>query len=119
MDINDIFVDLLAAVCEYGEVPDSSVESEQFFAQKLAPFEGRLEEAIEYVVRNAPNWFWSVGASPQWVQEECWEYNNGEPMVFMGQVEVPLALGFFHDDARIFVFMDAKTSEVSTVFQIS
>lgn len=119
MDFNDIYLDILAIVSEYGEVPGSSVESERFFSNQLEQFEGNRQDAIDYVRKSAPGWFQSVSGPPQWIQAEQWQYANDEPMVYMGHIDVPASLEFFHDAARIFVFMDSRTSEVSTVFQIS
>ena len=66
---------------------------------------------MEYVARNAPKWFRSVGAGPEWLPREWWQYNNGGPVLFIGQIAVLRASGYFSVTRREEPFSNGRRHE--------
>ena len=60
-----------------------------------------------------------IDRSPEWIQEAEWQFADGKPMVFVGQIDVPHAKGVFHDDASFFIFWSPDTGEVRGTIQVA
>ena len=78
------------------------------------------EDLLEYARTNASEWFRWADKPPEWIQDAEWPFaDDGKPMVFLGQIDVPAASRIFHDEGRVFVFIDSNGGEVKTVTQIA
>lgn len=98
-----IYEGLLAAVSIVGA--DMTSECEEFLLDIRSEFSGTDLEFVEYVRANVQNWFRCLSSYPEWIQNAEWQFHNGKPMVFVGQLDVPVSMKLFHDDAAVFVFI--------------
>lgn len=120
MNLDDVYQELLTIVSERGARPDVPIESERFFTQVVESFQGTREELLEHVRAKAPLWFRWIGEPPDWLQDSEWQFaDDGQPMVFVGQLVIPAGAGVFHDEAQVFVFIDPSSGEMKTVTQVS
>lgn len=119
MTFEDIRHDLLLIVSEAGARPDVPTESRRFFTSIVERFGDDREACLDYVRANLTSWFRCVGREPDWIQEPHWQFDENKPMVFVGQVDVHHSLGWFHDEARFFVFWNPENGETRTVIQVS
>lgn len=119
MKFDDVYPDLLKVVSKAGALVDVPIESERFFSNVVESFNGTREELLSYVEANLDRWFKRVDATPSWLQEAEWQFDEGVPMVFVGQLNVPKSAGHFHDDAALFVFLNPSNGKVKTVLQVS
>lgn len=51
---------------------------------------------------------------PRWLQAPAWPIGPHGPLVFLGQLTVD---GYFHDEAAVYVFHDARTNECRSILQ--
>lgn len=119
MTFDDVYEELLSLTSEVGARPDVPMESEQFFSKVVEDFDGTKEECLEHIKNNLHNWFRFVFEEPRWLQEPDWQFLNGKPMVFIGQIEIPVTTGYFHDDASFYVFGEIETGETKVVIQVA
>jgi hypothetical protein len=120
LTLDDVYEELLTIVSERGARVDVPIESERFFSRLVEGFQGTREQLIEYVRANVPRWFRWTGQPPEWIQDAEWQFtDDGRPMVFLGQVDVPARSGILHDDGRVYVFIDPKGGEVKTITQVA
>jgi len=105
MTLDDVYKELLVVASEAGTQIDVPIESEQFFEGLLSGFSGSKDEFIEHVRANIGEWFRCVGEGPRWIQEAEWQFHDGQPMVFLGQIDIPKSAGLFHDDASVLAFL--------------
>lgn len=119
MTLDEVYERLLPLVSEAHAQVDVPIESEQFFSDMAENYAGTPEEFLAYVRENLGVWFKAVGERPDWIQEAEWQFSGGGPMVFVGQLDVPADAGYFHDDARVFVFWDPATGETKSIIQVA
>jgi len=112
-------LEVVLSVCAERNIdPTSSVESEAFFADVLRIARENRVDLIE-AVRDSLSRFRSVSNPPLWIQNPDWQFANGRPMVFVGQINVPAQASQFHDDAHFYVFWDPDTGETKTLVQVA
>ena len=100
---------------EFSFDPLSSVESEKYFIKLLKGFDGSdLTEWLRNAVRKD---FLFIEKKPAWIQGSEWQFSDGKPMMFVGQINLPPQKKVFHDDAAFYVFWNQDTGE--TVIQIA
>lgn len=119
MTLDDLFEELIPMVSEVGALVDVPIESEDFFSNIIEQFEGTRKECLDYIKSNLKNWFKFVKKGPDWIQEAEWQFANGKPLVFVGQINIPKETGYFHDDAAFFIFWDTDSGETKTVIQVA
>jgi len=119
MTLDDVYADLTRIVSEVGAQVDVPIEREVFFSQMLEGFADHREQFLDYVTKNVQEWFRVVEHGPRWLQEGEWQFSGGRPMVFVGQIDIPAARQFFHDDAAFFVFWNPETGETKTLVQVA
>jgi hypothetical protein len=108
--------ELLLKVCSQHQVdPSASLESEQFFRNLLAQYNGLIEtESItHWLNEQVVHWFLALGERPKWIQSCEWQFVDGVPAVFAGQIDVAtqnseVASQIFHDDTSFYVFIGKK-----------
>lgn len=120
MKLDDVYEELLAVISERGARVDVPIESERFFSQIVEGFGGTRQELLDHVRANASRWFRWLGEPPEWIQDAEWQFtDDGRPMAFVGQLAIPAGSGVFHDEGRVFVFIDPDGGEVKTVTQVA
>lgn len=119
MDFDSVYDELLDIVTTFGVDVDAPLESREFFEQVVANFFGTREELLTYIRINMPTWFRSVSERPDWLQSSDWQFSNGRPMIFIGQIDVLPNSGLFHDQARFFIFWHPEWDETKTVLQVA
>ncbi len=119
MTLDDVYEELLGMVSEVGAQVSVPLESEEFFSGMVTEFTGSREQFLDFVRENLRRWFRTVHTSPQWIQEAEWQFSDGKPMVFVGQIDVPREKGLFHDDASFYVFWNPVTGETKNVIQVA
>jgi hypothetical protein len=117
--LDDVYEDALELMAGVGARPDVPLESREFVEAFIAGFRGTREELLAELRRRSVEWFRSLSGVPHWLQEPEWQFNEGRPMIFVGQVDIGKGSGLFHDDAAIFVFFDPVEGETKTVIQVS
>jgi hypothetical protein len=65
-----------------------------------------------------PGWFPCVGTGPVWIRNPDWPFHRGEPMAFVGQVDVP-ARSLYHDEASFLLFLDPETGTTRVIAQVA
>lgn len=93
-------------------------ECQRFLEHELSRFAGSESEFANYAREHAREWFPSCNSPPEWIHNAEWQFEDGRPMCFVGQVSIPQSAGIFHDEASIFVFANAKGA-IKTVLQVS
>ena len=110
--------DLLARIgAKYGFDPEFPIEAEAWWRLQLAGYAGPPEEVRPWLDQLAARHFRSLHRRPQWLQGEDWAFINGNPAVFVGQLDVPGRLTGFRHDEVFFVFWDPDTGETEVVRQ--
>jgi hypothetical protein len=115
---DDLYRDLLTIVSAAGARPDVPAESEAFFSNVIEQFHGSREDCLRYIHGNVRAWFRCVSDLPRWIQDANWQFSEGKPMVFVGQIDIPHSAGYLHDDSSFFVFWNPDTGETKTVIQV-
>ncbi len=113
---DDVYEDVLSAVSNVGA--DLSHECEEFLAGIRTNFSGDDYQFVDFVRANTANWFRCVSSYPEWIQNAEWQFHNGKPMLFVGQIALPASAGIFHDEAAIFVFL-SETGVIKNVIQVA
>lgn len=111
-----LYLPLLRAVSNVGA--DLTDDCAAFLEEKLSAFSGTHDEFVTCVTRQASQWFRCASVYPAWIQNAEWPFDQGAPMLFVGQLTVPPASRLFHDEATIFVFVN-ESGTVKTVLQVS
>jgi hypothetical protein len=122
----DTFTFLIEACKDFKVHPSMPIAAEDYFIQLLNNYEGEMsdESIMKWLRQEISHRFVSFAPNekrPEWIQGDEWLFSDGEPMFFMGQIEIiksqnPHLKGYFHDDTSIYVFMD-KEGNISTVIQ--
>lgn len=116
MELDDIYEELLVLVSGYGAQVDTPIESEHFFETLIKEFHGTQSEFLLFVQDNLPHWFRSVPENgPNWIQDAEWQFHDGKPMLFLGEIKVPKSAGVFHDDAAVFIFLSESGISKSVI----
>ena len=118
MTLDEVYDDLVSIVSEVGAQVDVPREAEAFFTAVVERCATK-EDCLEHVRDNLRTWFRAVHSYPVWIQEAEWQFAQGRPMIFVGQVDVPAAKGLLHDDSSFFVFWDPEGGEIRTVSQVA
>ncbi len=111
---------LLLAICSQYQVdPSASLESEKFFQKLLSRYNGSLdlESMTGWLNEQIAQWFVAVGERPKWIQGCDWQFIDGVPAIFAGQIDVSIknsevASSIFHDDTSFYVFIGKKTPPI-------
>jgi hypothetical protein len=104
---------------EFGFDPTSSVEMESYFAKLILTYSGSQNDLHSWLGANIKETFRCVGKKPEWIQNPNWCIEAGRPMWFVGQINIPVESGVFHDDASFYIFWNPETGSVKGVIQVS
>lgn len=120
-DVNDTDLEIYGLVVKvasrYGVDPLMSRSSEEFFGNLLAQYSGDLDSLAAWLEEQIPKHFVAVGERPRWIQNPEWPFADGQPMIFVGQIDMPaqpegMATELFHDDTSLYVFIGRKVQPV-------
>jgi hypothetical protein len=103
----------------YGFHPGASRESEEYFAQLIGECRREGDGWRDLIEQSVAQAFRTIAEAPEWIQSGDWQFADGRPMVFVGQIDVPAGKGWFHDDASFYVFWDPDSGETRTIIQVA
>jgi hypothetical protein len=96
----------------------------EYFDDLLAQYNGphNQEDIANWLRAQIPDLFRVVGDRPHWIQEPDWPFHDGEPMIFLGQVDVnvndqPPEERIYHDDTSLYLFKARHGKEITVVMQ--
>ena len=118
MKIEDVIGDLFDILSPYGVDPSFPEECSRFFEKIIEKFDDK-DDCLDYIRANVGSWFRTLTKVPDWIQSEDWQFVNGEPMIFVGQINIEPYPRLFHDQAAFYLFWDAKTGLTEVVIQVS
>lgn len=115
----DDSLDLLFRVCRrHACRPDVPLESEEYFRALTERYAGAAEAFEEWLDQQLRDSFRSLTKAPEWLQGPEWPLYNGQPMTFVGQLDVRRApASVLSYDATFFVFWDTASGETRVVIQ--
>lgn len=58
--------------------------------------------------------FVSLGKPPKWLQSPEWQFDDNQPMIFVGQLSLDKLK---HDTSQIYIFINSKNEKVHSVIQ--
>jgi hypothetical protein len=105
--------ELLIDVCARYQIdPSSSIEAEDFFSGILSAYQGdsNKEALVAWLEKQLSKEFISLNETPHWIQGYEWQFANGKPMIFVGQLDLRIPRGsiasqYFHDDTSFYIFI--------------
>jgi hypothetical protein len=87
----------------------NSKEAEEFFNSFLEKYSGDIANLKSWLVEEITPYFIALTKRPNWIQSPEWPFENGKPMIFAGQLDLPVRDGiisqFYHDDASLYIFI--------------
>jgi hypothetical protein len=95
----------------YGFEPLSSTEMESYFTRLLQKF--TVDEIEAEIV---PQSFISLKAVPQWLQGAEWPLHDDEPLIFLGQLEVP-SNSYILGVTAVYVFCVRRSGQLQFITQ--
>ena len=112
--------ELLVGVCSQHEVdPSVPLESEKFFRALLSKYDGAedTESVTSWLDDQISRSFISLGERPRWIQNYEWQFVDGAPAIFVGQIDVAtqdseIASQIFHDDTSIYVLSRRRNRQL-------
>ena len=116
LDDEDV-LDLVLQVCRgLAADPMSSSEAEEFFRKFLSTYTGADEPAAvrSWLEERLPQHFVALHDPPRWLQASDWQFDEEQPMLFVGQIDVAqqdsaVAASRFHDDTSLYVFIGRES----------
>lgn len=122
-DDSDIYSLLLEICAEFQVDPSSSPDSETFFTGLLSSYQGESDtQSIKvWLSEQVKLSFACLKRRPQWIQGFDWQFSQGLPMVFVGQIDIETDLEaqpqLFHDDTSFYVFMSLVDNTFKVIMQ--
>ena len=99
--------------------PLSCIQSEQYFIALLKKYQDHDDDLQDLLSAVVAKDFEVIDKRPEWIQDPEWQFNNGKPMTFVGQLELEQDKIKLHDDALFYVFWDRETGTTKTIIQIA
>jgi hypothetical protein len=112
---------LLISVCQQFAVsPGIPIESGMFFRQLLSEYTGPTDKKSvrAWLKEQVPLHFITLGSRPKWIQGAEWPFANGEPMIFVGEIDLDIdkrglvTPTLYHDDTSLYVFVAPRVEPV-------
>ncbi|MBD5135606.1 MAG: hypothetical protein HDT39_06545 [Lachnospiraceae bacterium] len=97
--------------------PSSSIESEEYFLKLLSKYQGCDDDLVTLLRADIKKDFKVLDKKPDWLQDPEWQFNNGRPMEFVGQLEIGHDKNGLYDDAVFYVFWDREMGITKTIIQ--
>ena len=84
---DDIYEPLLDLCCKYDLDPEMNIDSEKYFLNAIDSFGiNDNDELIRQLEIKIKKEFVSLNSQPEWIQNPDWQFNEGKPMIFIGQL---------------------------------
>lgn len=90
--------------------PLGSEESKRYFARVVATYTGEKKGLADYLREVIRRTFPLLGKPPCWIQGSEWQFYDGRPMTFVGQLDTENCISFY-------LFWDEPSGETKTVVQ--
>lgn len=117
-EIPDDILEILLELCkEAGVDPLSSMESEAYFCELIKKYSGNKSEIRQYFEKMIKREFKFMKERPVWIQGKEWQFYNGKPMIFAGQIDTFVNKNGFSYGISFYVFWDSKYGVTKTVTQ--
>ena len=97
--------------------PTASLECEQYFSGLLSDYRGDREGLRAYCREAIRRDFRVMKEKPAWLQGDEWQFHNGRPMAFVGQLDAVLRRDGSPCGISFYVFYDLEDGAVKTVTQ--
>ena len=97
--------------------PISSIESEDYFSNLILNYKGEKDELEPYLKKHIENDFKCLKEQPEWLQGDEWQFSNGKPMCFVGQMEVEVNQEGYIHTVMFYVFWDIDSGDTKTITQ--
>jgi hypothetical protein len=118
VDYDDVFEVLLEVCPTHGCLPDVPIESEAFFRELVSRYSGPAEAFRNWLEEQLTLFFRFMVKPPNWIQDPEWPLFQGRPMIFIGQIDLPLgSTSILNHTASYYVFMDYETGCTQVVSQ--
>lgn len=104
---------------EFSFDPSCSMESEKYFLNLLSKYQNMDGDLVTLLREDIKKDFRVLDKKPRWIQDPEWQFNNGRPMEFVGQLEIKQEKTGLHDDAIFYVFWDRETGITKTIIQVA
>ena len=116
MKFDDAFAAVMRIADGFGVRADNH---EELFESLLDGYSGRVDELDPWLSELIPRLFPALSDRPVWIQEEEWPTDSGgNPLAFIGQLNVPSGtLPAFHDDVAFYLFVDRASGVPEVVLQ--
>lgn len=119
MRLDDVYAELIALMMDVAALPEEPAEAEEFLSKYVESFDGSKEELLADLRERTKGWFRSLVSPPRWIHNPAWQFLEGRPMWFVGQIDVPRGAGAFHDEASVFVFIAPDSYSTKVVVQVA
>jgi hypothetical protein len=107
MNYEDVYETLIAVGRKYGFRPDVPLEAEDFFRELVSTYSGPDDQFVVWLEEQAVKYYCSLVKPPRWLQEPEWPLFQGQPMQFVGQVDLPEgSTPLLRHNASYLVFLD-------------
>jgi hypothetical protein len=126
MNLDDLDVyRVLIRVCNRYTATTAFGNYREFFDNLLSQYHGAsdLGELEAWLDQKIPELFLAFGKRPEWIQDSDWAFVNGQPMIFVGQIDIslsenPEAAKLFHDDLSFYIFLPQDGGQSKVVIQV-
>lgn len=104
---------------DYEFDPISSFESEKYFISLLDEFKTlKGSELFKALSERVQQDFVALnGVYPDWIQSSDWQFNDGKPMIFIGQLEKDYNKLGISSAIVFYIFYDKETGDIKSVSQ--
>jgi hypothetical protein len=119
----EIYKILVEVSKDFGIDPSVSLESEVFFRELLNGYDGLFnkKDITTWLQLKLSEKFIALRERPKWIQSANWPFHNGNPMVFVGQIDLSIVQDeisrIYHDDTSLFIFISRGSPPVIIVQQ--
>lgn len=104
--------------------PSDSPEAKAFYENLLKEYGGEydMKQLRAWLEERLPQHYVALKKRPHWIQSPDWPFHGGQPMIFVGQIDVKVTDGsiaekHFHDHTSFYVFMSATVAHHEVIVQ--
>jgi hypothetical protein len=72
------------------------------------------KEKTNFIKASISKDFQYIASPPKWLQNPNWQFRDGRPLTFVGQLDIGTLL---HDTSQVYVFIDPEDASISAVVQ--
>lgn len=109
----------LCELCDkYCIDPESGIDSENYFKNLIKSINyTTIQDLIVSLEKIIKKDFIVMNKAPHWIQGSDWQFNNGKPMIFIGQISKGYNNLGISCDMVFYVFYDPTDGCVKTIIQ--